>query len=129
MIKTCQGRVHRKITEPKSSDKLDAHKELLQCIVHLQYYTYLGNVDERTGSWQSVSNWGMLWRLSASWALLLRKSCCRKERGHSSCSWQKERSSSPNRLFKAAYWDILILPRTVPDKTVFFFSLSSASSD
>lgn len=119
-IKACQGRAHHKITEPKSSEKLDVHKELLQCIIYRHYYTYLGNVDERTGCCLSVSNCEELCRLSASLALLLRKSCCRKERGHSSCSWQEERSSSPNRLFKAAYWDILILPRTVPDKTIGF---------
>lgn len=66
------------------------------------------------GNWGSLSKWGPSWssfrRLSTSLALWPKKSCFSEVRassrsGHSSLSWLKN-GSSPNRLVKAACWDI-----------------------
>lgn len=77
--------------------------------------TYLDRVEDTRGNWGSFSSWDPSWsslrRLSTSWARLPKKPCCREvspslRSGHGSLSWLKK-GSSPNRMLKAACWDIV----------------------
>lgn len=76
--------------------------------------TYPAKVEDMRGNLGSLSRCGPSWssfrRPSTSLALWLKKSCFSEVRasprsGHSSFSWLKN-GSSPNRLVKAACWDI-----------------------